>query len=201
LAKAALATHWQFFKGSVEMWLSLRSCLALLLSCAALAFPSAAVRQNRVEREWEKVVARQQFSKNFRDLQVTSQQLLQEHVSGQLKPPDLSKKAKAIHRSAKTLRTLMALGQLAEEPHAIDEELSNAYEFDQSIKRLAKMVYDFAHNPIHQNSKVFNTVEAAKTQKNLLTIISLAKVIETQARKYTRLPETEADKSISAKPA
>lgn len=183
------------------MRLSIRICLALLLSGAALALARPARSQNRAEREREKAVARQQFSKNFRDLQVTSQQLLQEHIEGQLKPPELAKKTKAIHRAAKTLRALMALGQLAEEPHAIDEELSNAHEFDQSIKRLAKMIYDFAHNPIHQNSKVFNTVEAAKTQKDLLTIISLSKVIEAQARKYTRLPEAEADKSLSAKPA
>lgn len=175
------------------MRLSIRICLALLLSYVALPHPAGP--QNRIEREREKAVARQQFSKNFRELQVTSQQLLQEHVAGQLKPPELAKKAKAIHRSAKTLRVLMALGQLAEEPHAIDEELSGAQEFDQSIKRLAKMIYDFAHSPIHQNSKVFNTVEAAKTQKDLLTIISLAKVIETQARKYSKAPGTEAGKA------
>jgi len=178
------------------MRLSIRICLALLLSCATPARAQSAGPQSRAEREREKAVARQQFSKYFRELQVTSQQLLQDHVAGQLKPPELAKKAKAINKSAKTLRTLMALGQLAEEPYAIDEELNSAQDFDQSIKRLAKMIYDFAHSPVHQNSKVFNTVEAAKTQKDLLTIISLAKVIETQARKYTKLPSSEADKTL-----
>ena len=182
------------------MRLSIRICLALVLSCTALALSKPARPQNRAEREREKVVARQQFSKNFHDLQVTSQELLQEHVAGRLTPSELSKKAKAIYKSAKTLRLLMALGELAQEPHAIDEKLSGASAFDQAIKRLAKMIYDFAHSPVHQNSKVFNTIEVTKTQKDLLTIISLAKVLETQARKYARLSEIEADKSSPTKP-
>jgi len=182
------------------MRLSIRICLALVLLCAALVLAKPARPQNRAEREREKVVARQQFSKNFHDLQVTSQELLREHVAGQLTSPELSKKAKTIYKSAKALRTLMALGELAQEPHAINEKLSGTLEFDQSIKRLAKMIYDFAHSPVHQNSKVFNTVEVTKTQKDLLTIISLAKVIETNARKYIRSSEIEADKSPPTKP-
>src|SRR5262249_4976589 len=132
--------------------------------------------------------------------QVTSQELLKEHIEGRLTPTELSKKAKAISRSAKTIRTLMALGELAQEPYTINERLNDTLAFDQSIKRLAKMIYDFAHSPVHQNSKVFNTVEVTKTQKDLLTIISLAKIIETQARKYTKLPEIEADKYSPVKP-
>ena len=182
------------------MRLSIRICLALVLSCTALAFAKPARSQNRAEKEREKIVARQQFSKNFHDLQVISQELLRRHVAGQLTSSELSKKAKVIHKSAKTLRTLMALGELAQEPHAIDENLSGTSAFDQSIKRLAKMIYDFAHSPVHQNSKVFNTVEVTKTQKDLLTIISLAKIIETQARKYTRSSEIEADRYSSTKP-
>jgi hypothetical protein len=182
------------------MRLSIRICLALVLSGAALSLPKPAQSQNRIEREREKASARQQFSKNFHDLQVASQELLQEHVAGRLTRTELSKKARAIFKSAKTLRTLMALGNLAQEPHALDEELSGTLEFDQSIKHLAKMIYDFAHNPVHQNSKVFNTIEATKAQKDLLTIISLAKLIETQARKYIKLPETEAYKPSTAKP-
>lgn len=182
------------------MRLSIRWWSVSVLCCASLAFAHPLSPQNRAEREREKAVVRQQFSKNFHDLQVASQELLQEHVAGHLTPPNLLKKAKSIYRSAKTLRTLMALGELAQEPHAIDKELTDAHEFDQSIKRLAKMIYDFSHSPVHQNSKVFNTVEATKTQKDLLTIISLSKVIETHARKYTKLSETEVYKPLSAKP-
>jgi hypothetical protein len=168
----------------VEMYVSTcwRFSLKLLAAfwlCYALIAPA-----QQKNHDAEKMLARQQFSKNFRDLQVLSQALLREHESGQLTASRLGKEAKSIQKCAKTLRTLMALGELAKTPDEVDKQLDSAQEFDQSIRRLAKMIKDFAHNPIHQNSKVFHTVEATKAQTDLLTIITLAKVIESQAKNY-----------------
>src|ERR1051325_855503 len=151
---------------SITVKASLLLLSALLLSSGSLAF------QNSTEREREKANARQQFSQNFHDLQVQGQQLLREHEAGQLTPTHLLKKAKSINKSAKALRTLMALGDLAQEPEEVGKDLSTALAFDQSIKRLSKLIYDFAHSPHHQNNKVFDTVEAAKVQRDLLIIIS-----------------------------
>jgi hypothetical protein len=150
-----------------------------------LSFSEWLMCQTRLEREQEKANVRRQFSKNFRDLQVISQRLLNSHIAGTLTPTQLSKEVKAINKSAKTLRELMALGQLAEQPDKINEELTAAAEFDQAIKQLAKIIYDFSHSPHHQNNKVFDMAEATKIQKELLTIIHLAKALESQAKRYT----------------
>ena len=75
----------------------------------------------------------------------------------------------------------MALGNLAV-PLKIDKEINTPRQFDQSIRRIAKLIYDFAHNPIHQNSKVFNTDQAQQAQTDLLAIIDLSKAIENKAK-------------------
>lgn len=142
------------------------------------------VSQSRPDAEREKATVRLQFSKHFRDLQLVSQSLLRDHESGQLTAIQLAKKAKSINKSAKTLHSMMALGELAQMPELADTELSNNQKFDQSIRLLIKIVYDFSHSPHHKNSKIFDTIEAAKVQKELLTIISLSKVIETNAKNY-----------------
>ena len=83
----------------------------------------------------------------------------------------------------------MALGNLAV-PMKIDKEIKTPQQFDKSIRRLAKHIYDFAHNPIHQSSKVFNTDQAQQAQTDLLAIIDLSKALEEKAKGYALLPES-----------
>ena len=125
---------------------------------------------------------RQQFAKDFRDLQHTSIGLLREHEKGRLTGTRLARDVKTINRCAKSLRHLMALGELPPLPD--EEEIDSAREFDQSIRRLSRVVYSFAHNPLHQNSKVFDLKHAARAQSDLAAIISLSKSLENQARGY-----------------
>jgi hypothetical protein len=140
----------------------------------------------------QKAALRQQFAKAFHDIQVLGQGLLREHESRQLTPKRLAKDTRSINKSAKTLRSLMALGELAEEIK-LDKEVDTPEEFDKSIRRLSKLIWDFAHNPTHQNNKVFNADLAARAQTDLLTIINLSKVIENKASGYLILP-TSAQK-------
>lgn len=157
----------------------------LILASLAFGTVNLAWAAQQTAKEREKAILRQQFTKSFRDLQITSQQLLKSHQTRQLTTAQLSKAAKTINRAAKNLRTLMALGELANEPDAINEQLQTASAFDQAIRQLAQIIYDFAHSPHHKNTKVFDTVEAAKLQKDLLTIIALSKVLEAQANRYS----------------
>ncbi len=153
---------------------------------SSLANTNARKPQSRspLEKERDRLYARQQFTRNFRDLQLTSQSLLKEHEEKRLNPQRLSKGARLINKAAKTLRSLMALGDLAD-PVKIDKEINTPQQFDTSIRRLAKLVYDFAHNPIHQSNKVFNTDQAQQAQTDLLAIIDLSKAIENKAKSYT----------------
>ncbi len=138
-----------------------------------------------LEAERQRAVTKQQFSLNFRNLQTTSQAMLREHEAGVLTNKQLNKTARTINKSAKTLRGLMALGNLAETAEPFEKLIDTADKFDAAIRRLSQLIYDFAHSPVHQNSKVFDTRAAAKTQTQLLTIIELSKTIETRARDYT----------------
>ncbi len=135
------------------------------------------------QKDRERIQARQQFNKSFRDLQVLSQGLLREHESKRLTPGRLAKDVKSINKCAKNLRTLIALGNLASEKK-VNKEIDTPGEFDESIRQLAKLIWDFAHNSIHQNNKVFNMDEAARAQTDLLTIINLSKAIEDRAKNY-----------------
>ncbi len=154
------------------------------LSVSVIAKGGIGQGNKSIERERDRAYARQQFTKNFRDLQVTSQNLLKEHDEKRLTQKRLTKDIRIINKSAKALRSMMALGDLAE-PLKIDKEINTPQEFDKSIRRIAKLIYDFAHNPIHQNSKVFNTDQAQQAQTDLLAIIDLSKAIENKAKSYT----------------
>ncbi|MBI1763025.1 MAG: hypothetical protein HYR56_16480 [Acidobacteria bacterium] len=177
------------------MPLVINSILLLSLLAQAMAWINPVAGQTRPDAQREKAVIKQQFSKSFHDLQIISQQMLRQHDDGQLTTVQLAKQSKSINRSAKTLRSLMALGELAQEPQPVEKALSTADAFDKSIRRLAKMIYDFSHSPHHQNSKVFDTAEATKVQRDLLTIIALSKVIETNAKNYSRTFAHETGKS------
>lgn len=133
-----------------------------------------------------KAAARQEFKKSFAEIQESSRVLLQEHEASQLTPSRLSKHLKSIQKSAKSLRLLLQLG----EPEPLTEVNGlprTPQAFDQSIRRLAAIISAFAHNPIHQNNKIFNAKDAARARTDLERIITLSKRIESQARKYTTL--------------
>jgi hypothetical protein len=136
-----------------------------------------------IERERDRAYARQMFQKNFKTVQVLTQELLREHEAGRLTPERLGKDARTLQKSARTLRALQALGEMAK-PTDINPNIRTPDEFDAAIRRLAKFIYDYAHNSIHQNSKVFNTDEAERAQTDLLAAIQLAKAIESKSKSY-----------------
>lgn len=147
----------------------------------------------RLERERERAYAREQFSKNFRDLQLLGKGLLRDHETTKLTTDKLAKGVRSINRCARTLRALIALGEMAsEEP--INKQIDTAQEFDDSIRKLAGLIRDFAHNPVHQNNKVFNTDLAERAQTDLLTIINLSKALENKSKSYTALAPIQAVK-------
>ncbi|HEV2665609.1 MAG TPA: hypothetical protein VG324_11890, partial [Blastocatellia bacterium] len=79
----------------------------------------------------------------------------------------------------------IALGEMASEVE-IDKEIDTAREFDESIRKLASLISEFAHNPVHQSNKVFNTDQAERAQTDLLTIINLSKALENKSKDYAR---------------
>jgi hypothetical protein len=162
---------------SYSLWLTHLLMGGLLVTCYSQSSRS-------FEAERQKAVTKQQFAQNFRNLQTTSQSMLRDHEAGALTNKELNKTARAINKSAKTLRNMMALGNLAEAPEDFEKLLDTDDKFDAAIRRLYQLIYDFAHSPIHQNTKVFDTKAATKAQTQLLTIIDLSRTIETRARGY-----------------
>jgi hypothetical protein len=140
-------------------------------------------QSSTAQSEREKAAARQQFIENFRDIQLLGQGLLRDHQAGKLTSRRLSEAAKSINRCARNLRSLLALGKLASEIE-INEEIDTPLAFDDAIRQLARVISDFAHNPHHQSSKIFNTDQAARAQTDLLTIINLSKAIEKKSKVY-----------------
>src|SRR5262249_27215931 len=102
----------------------------------------------RLERERERAYAREQFSKNFRDLQLIGKGMLQAHEEPKLTRGKLDKNVRSINKCARALRSLIALGEMASEK-PINKEINSGREFDQSIHLLATLISDFAHNPVH----------------------------------------------------
>jgi hypothetical protein len=80
----------------------------------------------------------------------------------------------------------MVLGQRVAPVDEVDRQIDSAEKFDHSIRHLARLISEFAHNPLHQNSKIFNTEDAAQASADLISIIDLAKAIENQAVHYVR---------------
>ncbi len=132
----------------------------------------------------EREVARAEFTRHFSGLQNTGFALLREHEAGKLSPQRLTKDAKRINRHARNLRGMVALGELEKPIQENREPLDAPHKFDQSIRRLVRLIYTFAHNPVHQNRRVFDRNQAQQALTDLETIIVLSKAIETQARDY-----------------
>ncbi len=175
----------------------LRQCLPQFLLSLCLSPSTAAAAPSgkpgpmqqrpdkRLERERERAYAREQFTKNFRDIQLLGKELLQDQEETMLTPGKLAKSARSINKCARTLRSLIALGEMASEVQ-IDKEIDTAPEFDESIRKLATLISAFAHNPVHQSNKVFNTDEAERAQTDLLTIINLSKALENKSKSYAK---------------
>lgn len=173
------------FGGLLAVWASL-----LMLSLPGMeqtGFSALAQSGKPSDRERERAYNRQLFKKTFRDLQILGQNLLKDHEAGRLTSGRLAKDAKAIQKCAKVIRSLTALGDLAE-PEVINKDIDTPGEYDESIRLLAKHIWDFAHNPVLQNTKVFNTNQAQQAQTDLEAIIDLSKAIENKAKGYTTAP-------------
>jgi hypothetical protein len=164
---------------------NLRQCSIplFMFSLCLTGFPQTL--DKRLERERERAYAREQFTKNFRDLQLLGKGLVQDHETTRLTPAKLAKDTRSINKCARTLRSLIALGEMASEIE-IDKEIDTAREFDESIRKLAALIYKFAHNPVHKNNKIFNTSQAEQAQTDLLTIINLSKALEIKSKGYAR---------------
>lgn len=148
------------------------------------ALPNAIAQSGKTaERERERAYNKQLFKKTFHDIQILGQNLLKDHEAGRLTSERLAKDLKAIHKSAKIIRSLTALGDLAQ-PEEIDKDIDTPAKYDQAIRRLAKHIWDFAHNPVLQNTKVFNTDQARQAQTDLQAIMDMAKAIEGKAKGY-----------------
>src|SRR5262249_40760487 len=109
--------------------------------------------------------------------------LLQDHEAAKLTSGKLAKNTKSINKCARALRALIAMGEMASEI-AINREIDTAREFDEAIRKLASLIWDFAHNPVHQSNKVFDTGLAERAQTDLLTIINLSKALENKSKGY-----------------
>jgi hypothetical protein len=185
MGRQALAT---LLLGNRDMRLSRLGLLGFILAMNALCHPMKLLAQMHPDKDREKIGIRQQFTKHFHDLQVNSQRLLSDCNAGTLTKGQLAKEAKAIHKSAKLLQTLIALGDLVEDHSLPKVNLNGADEFAQSIQSLANVVYSFSHSPYHQNHRIFDMAEATKVQKELIAIIHLSKTLEIQSRHYTNPP-------------
>src|SRR5262245_33930874 len=98
--------------------------------------PPAQTPDKRLERERARTYAREQFTKNFRDLQLLGKGLLQDHEATRLTSGKLAKSARSINKCGRSLRSLIALGEMASEVE-IDKEIDTARKFDESIRKLA----------------------------------------------------------------
>lgn len=138
--------------------------------------PSAVMERNR-----ERAHLRQEFARHFRTIQVRSQEMIREFEAGRLTEKRLASHAKEINKSARILRQLIALGELAQ-PEELKTSFSSPGEMAEAIRLLAGRVREFARNPTHQNSRILNTDLATEAQTDLLAVIRLSKALNEQAR-------------------
>ncbi len=160
----------------------------IVLQVALALSPQMSTTQQTADiaaKERARRAAKESFTLNFRELQVLGKGLLKAHESGGLGPERLARDTKTIQKRARSLRGLMALGEPREQTR-IETILRSPHDFDRAIRQLAQLVTDFAHNPVHQNSKVFDTNLAGKAAADLVAIVDLAKAIERRAKDYVK---------------
>ncbi|MEP7272434.1 MAG: hypothetical protein ABI882_13105 [Acidobacteriota bacterium] len=160
--------------------------LALNLTLLVAQMSTTQQAADAAAKERSRKAAQSQFTENFRELQLLGIGLLKAHEAGSLVPARLSRDVKAIQRRARNLRGLLVLGAPGPVTARIDREMRSPEEFDRAIHLLSKLVSDFAHNPIHKNTKIFDTDQATRAATDLIAMIDLAKVIERRARDYAR---------------
>lgn len=136
-----------------------------------------------LEKNREKEYLRQQFARHFKLIQITTQQIIREHEDGTMNSTRLSKNVREINKSARTLRTMIGLGDLAND-EKLKTDLTSAAGFDEALRLLGRLIRDFARNPVHQNSRILNTELATRAQTDLLSIINLSRSIGQQAGNY-----------------
>lgn len=135
------------------------------------------------ERARERAYAKEQFARHFKSIQVRSQLLLRLHEKRTLSAKQLREEAGQINKSARMLRQLIALGSLATKVEQ-KTQFATPEEFEEAIRKLGNLVWEFAHNPVHQNGKVFNTQQAAAAQTDLLSIIELSRALRREGSGY-----------------
>jgi hypothetical protein len=173
-----------FYVLLLAMWVGLLRPTFSEIRQSWLALPGAFAQSPKPsERERERSYNRELFKKTFHDIQILGQNLLKDHEAGRITSGRLAKDVKAIHKCAKVIRSLTALGDLAK-AEVINKDIDTPKEYDESIRLLAKHIWDFAHNPVLQNTKVFNTDQAQQAQTNLEAIMDLSKAIESKAKGY-----------------
>ncbi|NBO65380.1 MAG: hypothetical protein EBU88_11155 [Acidobacteria bacterium] len=139
----------------------------------------------QLEKNREKAYLKMQFTRHFRLIQVVSQGLVEKVEDGSLTSSLLTADSRKINKSARSLRTLIALGDLAQEVE-LKTSFSTTSEFEDAVRQLGELVRQFARNPSHQNSRILNTDQASSAQTDLLSIIRLSKALSEQGRRYTR---------------
>ncbi|MFN0122115.1 MAG: hypothetical protein ACKV2V_16605 [Blastocatellia bacterium] len=155
-----------------------------VLSLLIVACAQGSAQSGGLTAEMERARNKAEFARNFGALQNIAYAMLREHEQGQLSAAKLGKNTGDIHKKARTLRGMMQLGELKAPVVENATALDTPGKFDLAIRRLSRLVYNFAHNPVHQNRRVFNTDQAQKALVDLETIILLSKVINGQAKNY-----------------
>ena len=160
---------------------------ALALFCAPSTLVNDLAGQSRKAetQERERRAARESFNENFRELQLLGINLLKDHRNGNLSRERLAKDTKTIQKRARTLRGLMVLGEPGGPPIQLESKINTPVQFDKFIGWLSRLIHDFAHNPIHKNTKVFDTDEAGRASADIINIINLARLIEQSSGGYT----------------
>ena len=168
-------------------WLFLTAAALVALGPSDLSgeVPAPQVNQGASvsERARERAYAREQFARHFKSVQVRSQLLLRLHEKRTLSAKQLREEAGQINKSARMLRQLIALGSLAARVEQ-KTRFAAPEEFEEAIRKLANLVWEFAHNPVHQNGKIFNTQQAAAAQTDLLSIIELSRALQREGSGY-----------------
>lgn len=160
----------------------------IVLQVSLVLSPQMSTTQQNADlaaKERARRAAKESFTQNFRELQVLGKDILKAHESGGLIRDRLARDAKLIQKRARSLRGLMALGEPRGQTR-VETTLRSPQDFDRSIRQLAQLVLDFAHNPVHQNSKVFDTNLAGKAAADLVAIVDLAKALERRAKDYVK---------------
>src|SRR5262245_23158473 len=92
----------------------------------SLTLTSRARSQSKpAEAERNRNYLRQEFQKNFKNLQEIGKKLLEEHEAARLTPARLGRDAKSIQKCAKALRTFLALGEMAQ-PTEVKKEINTS---------------------------------------------------------------------------